>query len=80
MAKRTLKVGDEFHKGLCIVRVMTLENPGRFPVRYVWVVEANGRREADHCGREMAGVNSVSGTFKFLEGEGFTYHPVQVTA
>jgi hypothetical protein len=77
MAKRTLKVGDEFRKDLCVVRVTTLENPGRYPVRYQWITLADGA-STEGLDRVPSGINSKSGTFKFFEGEGFTHHPVQV--
>lgn len=70
MAKRKVQVGDEFHKGQCVVRVISVTNPGKYPVEYEWVTLTDGSPGGGHTG-----VNSNSRTFKFLEGEGFTYHP-----
>ena len=68
--KRIVKVGDEFRKGQCLVRVTSVDAKKKDPVTYTWITYASGApaKGENGCGSHRR-------TFEFFEGEGFTYHP-----
>jgi hypothetical protein len=73
MAKRFLNVGDEFRKGLTVVRVTSVDPTKKYPVEWEWVVFADGSPRTPET-KGCRGNGSHSSGFKFFEGEGFTHH------
>ena len=74
---KLLKVGDEFHKDLCVVRVTSVTPGTKHPVRWDWMTYTGSGDPTDERVRPC-GFGSHSQVFKFFEGNGFTYYPVSV--